>query len=66
MSRRASNTFIRWMFLCLGLATLGAFIGANLYQIRGELTKREEERLLFLTGIVQKITEENLVALDAV
>jgi len=66
MSRRASNTFIRWMFLCLGLATLGAVICANLYHIRGELTKHEEERLLFLTVIVQKITEENLIALDSV
>lgn len=66
MSRRASNAFIRWMFLCIGLAALGAVIGANLYQIRVELTKREEERLMFLTVIVQKITEENLVALDAV
>ncbi|WP_169725277.1 diguanylate cyclase [Fundidesulfovibrio putealis] len=66
MYRRASNAFIRWTFLCLGLATLGAVIGANLYQVRDDLTKREEERLLFLTGIVQKITEENLVALDAV
>ncbi|KAF0233980.1 MAG: Diguanylate cyclase with PAS/PAC [Desulfovibrionaceae bacterium] len=66
MSRRASNTFIRWMILCLGLAALGAAIGANLYQIRDDLTKREQERLLFLTGIVQKITEENLIALDAV
>jgi len=66
MSRRASNAFIRWMFLCIGLAALGAVIGANLYQVRDDLTKREEERLLFLTGIVQKITEENLIALDAV
>lgn len=54
------------MFLCIGLATLGVVIGGNLYQIRGDLTKHEEDRLLLLTGIVQKITDMNIVALDSV
>lgn len=54
------------MFLCIGLVSLGAVIGGNLYSIRQDLTTREQERLLFLTVIVQKITEENLIALDSV
>jgi len=66
MYRRASNAFIRWTFLCIGLAALGAVIGGNLYQVREDLTKREQERLLFLTGIVQNITEMNIIALDSV
>lgn len=66
MSRRTSRTFVRWMFLCIGLASLGAVIGGNLYSIRQDLTTREQERLLFLTGIVQNITEMNILALDSV
>lgn len=54
------------MFLCIGLASLGAVIGGNLYQIRSDLTKREQERLLFLAGIVRNITEMNILALDSV
>lgn len=54
------------MFLCIGLVSLGAVIGGNLYQIRADLTKREQERLLFLAGIVQNITEMNLHALNSV
>ncbi|MFP5221080.1 MAG: diguanylate cyclase [Acidobacteriota bacterium] len=54
------------MFLCTGLSALGVVLGGNLYQERVDLTRREEERLLFLTGIVQNITEMNLVALESV
>lgn len=54
------------MFLCIGLVSLGTVIGGNLYQMRVDLTKREQDRLLFLTGIVQNITEMNILALDSV
>jgi len=54
------------MFLGIGLATLGTVIGANLYQGRVDLTKHEEDRLLLLTGVIQKISDMNLVALDSV
>ena len=64
--RTATPALTRWLVLWLGLSALGAVVVGAIYQERVEIEKREQERLLFLTRIVQQITEMNLVALDSV
>lgn len=65
--RRHQNPFLaQWLILGTGLSLLGLTAGYDLYQERGRIEKREQERLLAASRVVQENIEHNLASINRV
>lgn len=55
-----------WLILVVAMLTLGAAAVNELYQERGDIEGREQERLLAMSRVLQVNIEENLTSINAV
>ncbi|MDZ4251868.1 MAG: diguanylate cyclase [Sulfuritalea sp.] len=64
---RQHNRFrAQWLILATALLLLGLAIGYDLYQERGRVERREQDRLLATSRVIQENVEQNLASVNRV
>jgi len=65
--RRRHDPFLaQWLILGTALLMVGFAVGYGLYQERGRIETREQERLLAISRVIQENVEHNLVSVNRV
>jgi diguanylate cyclase (GGDEF)-like protein/PAS domain S-box-containing protein len=65
--RRQHNPFlVQWAMLAAALLTIGFIVGYDLYQERERIERREQDRLLATSRVIQENVEQNLTSINRV
>ncbi|MBI4985447.1 MAG: diguanylate cyclase [Rhodocyclales bacterium] len=64
--RRRNPFLAQWLILAIAVAILGLATGYDLHQERGRIEKREQDRLLAMSRVIQENLEQNLVSINEV
>ena len=66
LHRQHNHFLAQWLILATALLLLGLAIGYDLYQERGRVEKREQDRLLATSRVIQENVEQNLASVNRV
>ncbi|MCM2307166.1 MAG: diguanylate cyclase [Sulfuritalea sp.] len=66
LHRQHNHFLIQWLILAMALLLLGIAVGYDLYQERGRVERREHDRLLATSRVIQENVEQNLASINRV
>lgn len=66
LHRQYEHFLVQWLILATALLLPGLAIGHDLYRERGRVERREQERLLATSRVIQENVEQNLASVNRV